>query len=195
MKKLFSLLILFVFCVLGHTQQRSSIAPTIRKFKDDTIVWRKDSLLTVADFKAKGHGKNGPMGYTTSCIFLYPNESGGQLVFSVEALFIKSKSYIVESSDYVLKHEQLHFDISELYARKLRKMIADKDFKKVSNVSQVLQNMYNKASQDCFKEQEKYDNETNHGLNAARQQVWIDDIKKQLADMDAYSNTEVNTVK
>lgn len=193
MKRISLLLILVAFCLAGHAQQR--IAPTIRKFKDDTIVWRKDSLLTPKDFKAKGHGKNGPMGYTCYSIFLYPNEIGGQLVFSVEALFIKSKSYVTEESDYVLKHEQLHFDISELYARKLRKMIADKDFKKVSNVNEVIKNMYNKVSQDCMREEEKYDNETNHGLNAARQQVWSDDIKKQLQELDAYSNTEVNTVK
>ena len=194
MKKAFALLILLATYFVGYSQ-KSSIAPNIRKFKGDTIVWKQDSLLNKDDFKAKGHGKNGPLGYTTTCIFLYPNESNGVLVFSVEALFIKSKSYIVEYSDYVLKHEQLHFDICELYARKLRKMISDKDFKKVSNVMQTIQNMYNKASQDCFKEEEKYDNDTNHGLNAAKQQVWADDVKKQLTELDAYSNTEVNTVK
>jgi hypothetical protein len=194
MKKPLILLILLAFCFAGYSQ-KSSIAPTIRKFKKDTIIWKKDSLLTKDDFKGKGHGKNGPLGLTTWCLFLYPNESNGVLVFSVEALFIKSKSYIVQYSDYVLKHEQLHFDICELYARKLRKMISDKDFKKVNNVQKVIQDMYNKAAQDCAKEQQKYDDDTNHGLNAAKQQVWADDIKKQLDALDAYSDTEVNTVK
>lgn len=194
MKKPLALLILLV-CFFSGYSQKSSISPTIKKFKGDTIVWKKDSLLKKEDFKAKGKGKNGPLGYTTTCIFLYPNESNGMLVFSVEALFLKSKSYITEYSEYVLKHEQLHFDICELYARKLRKMISDKDFKKVHNVMQEIQQMYNKVSAECNREEDKYDTDTNHGLNAAKQQVWIDDIQKQLQELDAYSGTEVNTVK
>jgi len=65
----------------------------------------------------------------------------------------------------------------------------------VNNVSQVVQNMYNKATQDCIREEEKYDTETNHGTNAARQQEWVDKVKKELDELDAYSSTDVNTVK
>lgn len=194
MKKPLVLLILLVSFFAGYGQ-KSSLSPTIKKFKNDTIVWKKDSLLRKEDFKSKGKGKNGPLGYTNTFLFLYPNESNGVLVFSVEAVFVMSKSYITQYSDYILKHEQLHFDICELYARKLRKMIADKDFKKVHNVQEVIQQMYNKVSAEFIKEEDKYDNDTNHGLNAAKQQVWADDIQKQLQELDAYSNTEVNTVK
>ncbi|HTA83381.1 MAG TPA: DUF922 domain-containing protein [Bacteroidia bacterium] len=187
-------LLLFLSFVITGLAQRSSLAPNIKKLQGDTIVWRKDSLLTKDDFKAKPH-QGGPMGYTVSSIFFYTNENNGQLVFEVEALFLKSKSYIVQYSEYVLKHEQLHFNITELYARKLRKMIADKDFKKVSNMNQVIQNMYNKVEQEWERTEQKYDDETNHGLNAARQQEWSDNIKSQLDALDAYSNTEVNIVK
>jgi hypothetical protein len=194
MKKPLVLLILLVSFFVGYGQ-KSSLSPTIKKFKNDTIIWKKDSLLKKEDFKSKGKGKNGPLGYTNTFLFLYPNESNGVLVFSVEAVFVMSKSYITQYSDYILKHEQLHFDICELYARKLRKMIADKDFKKVHNVQEVIQQMYNKVSAEFIKEEDKYDNDTNHGLNAAKQQVWADDIQKQLQELDAYSSTEVNTVK
>lgn len=186
-------LLLFLSISFASFGQKSALSPTIRKFKDDTVLWKKDSLLVPANFKLKSHGSD--LGYTTTCIFLYPTEVNGQMVFSVEALFIKSKSFLTKNSDYVLRHEQLHFDICELYARKLRKMLSDKDFKKVNNVSQVVQNMYNKATQDCIREEEKYDTETNHGTNAARQQEWVDKVKKELDELDAYSSTDVNTVK
>jgi hypothetical protein len=173
--------------------QRSDITPKIKKLRNDTIVWRADSLLTKDDFKSKSKGA--ALGFTASGIFLYPSENGGALVFYVEAIFMKSKSYITKYSDYVLKHEQLHFDVCELYARKLRQKISETDFKKVRNVQQIIQNMYTRNMQEFSKEQEKYDKDTEHGLNAAKQQVWVDDIHKRLKKLDAYSNTEINTVK
>jgi hypothetical protein len=192
MKKPLVLLILLVSFFTVHAQ-KSSLSPTVKKFKNDTVVWKKDSLLKKEDFKAKV--KKNELGSSTTCIFVYPNESNGVLVFSVEALFVKSKSFITPTSEYVLKHQQLYFDICELYARKLRKMISDKDFKKVSNVTEVIQQMYTKVNNEYAKEEQKYDTDTNYGLNAAKQQVWADDIQKQLTALDAFSNTEVSTVK
>ena len=114
--------------------QKTGIKPTIKKFRNDTIVWKADSLLDKDDFKSKAKGS--ALGFTASGIILYPSENAGVLVFYVEAIFVKSKSYITKFSDYVLKHEQLHFDICELYARKLRQKINEVDFKKVKNVQQ-----------------------------------------------------------
>ena len=115
--------------------------------------------------------------------------------FHVEAIFVKSKSYITNYSEYVLKHEQLHFDVCELYARKLRQKLTETDFKKVKNVQQLIQNAYTKISQDFNKEQDRYDEDTEHGLNAAKQQVWNDDINRRIKELDAFGDTEINTVK
>lgn len=193
MKKWLMVLSFLSIYIIGFSQ--SSLSPTIKKFKDDTIVWKKDSLLSQNDFKGKGHGRSGAAGYTTSSIFIYTNEVNGQLVFEVQALFIKSKSFLVENSEYVLRHEQLHFDITELYARKLRKMVSDKDFRKVSNMQSVIQNMYSKIVEQWQKDEQRYDDETTHGINAARQKEWVDNIHAQLAAFDAYSSPEVNIVK
>ena len=187
----------FIICLalLANTllAQKGGIKPNIKKLRNDTVVWRADSLLTKEDFKSKAKGP--AMGFTAGGIFLYPNESNSVLVFNVEAIFVKSKSYITKFSEYVLKHEQLHFDICELYARKLRQKISELDFKKVKNVAQVIDNAYKKFSGEMMREEEKYDKDTEHGLNAAKQQVWADNIQKQIKDLDAYSGTEINTVK
>jgi len=108
---------------------------------------------------------------------------------------MKSKSYIRENAPYVLKHEQLHFDITELYARKLRQMMHETDFKKVKNISAEISKMYNRVMADENKEQNKYDKDTEHGLNAAKQQVWSDDIAARLGAAEAFTATEINVVK
>jgi uncharacterized protein DUF922 len=172
--------------------QRKSIAPNIRKLKGDTIVWQADSLLKKEDFKARAKGSSGPLGFTDSGIFLYPGEDNGQLIFYVEALFFKSKSYIVKYSDYVLKHEQLHFDIAELYARKLRQKISELDFKKVKDVKGDITKYYKQTFNEFRKEEEKYDKDTQHGANPAKQQLWMDDIQKRIKELDKYAASAID---
>jgi hypothetical protein len=171
----------------------SSQAQLSKRMAQDTLIWKSDSMLTREDFKAKRGGS--AYGVTASFIYLYQKEKSGNMLFTVEAIFLKSKSFLKDESPYIIKHEQLHFDISELYARKLRKAISDKDFKKVKKTVEVIQQLYNRASADCNKEQDKYDNDTEHSINAAKQQVWNESIAKQLAELSDYASTEVNIVK
>lgn len=182
--------VLFLLTASLSFAQRT-ISPNIRKLRNDTIVWKQDSLLHREDFKAKGKA-NGPLGFAATGIFLYPGESGGELLFYVEALFIKSKSYITQYSEYVLRHEQIHFDICELYARKLRQKFSQTNFKNVKNVQAETTKMYNKVSADLFKEQEKYDKDTEHGLNSAKQKVWEADIQRRLNELEAFSRSSIN---
>ena len=191
-KNIFLILFLIAIFQQGIAQQ-SPIKPKIRQFRKDTIVWKKDSLLSKADFKGHPKEKN-ELGATACFVFIYPSESGGNLNFHVEAVFIKSKSYLVKNSEAVLKHEQLHFDIAELYARKLRKQISETDFKKVRNIVDVVRKMYDKTANDFKKEENKLDKDTQHGMNSARQQVWVDDIANRLTELDQFSSTEVNIV-
>jgi hypothetical protein len=189
------LLLLFVCSVLQAFSQKQSVAPQIRKLRNDTIVWRQDSALTQESFKGKSKGKSGPLGFTCSGIFVYPSEGGGTLLFNVEALFVKSKSYLADNSPYILKHEQLHFDICELYARKLRQKIAETDFKRIRNVNDFIRHTYEKVNAEYTREQVRYDKDTEHGLNPAKQQAWAEDIRKRLAGLNAFRETALNTVK
>ena len=68
----------------------------------------------------------------------------------------------------------------------------DKDFKKVRDIRGEIQKMYNKVSAEMYKEENKYDDDTEHGLNPAKQKVWDADIAQQLKDLDSYSNITVN---
>lgn len=193
--KVLTLSICFLFLSFAGFAQKKSIAPAIRKFKGDTIVWKADSLLKKEDFKAKSKGSNGPLGFTASGLFFYPGEDAGQLIFYVEALFFKSKSYIVKYSEYVLKHEQTHFDITELYARKLRQKITETDFKKIKDIGKEISKYYQHIATEWQKEQEKYDKDTQHGTNPAKQQLWNEDIQRRIKELDKYAASAIDVVK
>jgi hypothetical protein len=190
MKPLISFLLIF-FTAFGFSQR---ISPSIRKLKNDTIIWRADSLLKKEDFKARPK-PNAPLGYSAVGIFLYPSESGGELLFYAEALFMKSKSYITKYSEYVLKHEQIHFNICELYARKLRQKISETNFKKVKKISEEISKLYLKVDKEHVEEQAKYDKDTEHGLNSAKQKIWEEDINNRIKELDQYSSTSISIIK
>jgi hypothetical protein len=192
MKKIM-LLALYIFLAATGYSQKVNISP--KKLEGDTIVWRPDSLLKIDDFKGKAN--KGPMVEGLACtgLLLYPKETNGEMDFYVEAIFVKSKSFIKDNSAYTLKHEQLHFDVTELYARLLRQKLLQTDFKKVRNIVQEISTIYHNISDEENREQQKYDGDTEHGMNPAKQQVWEDNIKKQLHDLDSFSSTEVDVAK
>lgn len=185
--------ILFILISYQTFSQRT-ISPNIRKLRNDTIIWKPDSLLHKEDFKARGKS-SGPLGYASTGIFMYTGESGGELLFYIEALFIKSKSYITKYSEYVLRHEQIHFDICELYARVLRQRFSEINFKSVKNLQSESTKLYNKVTSELYKEQDKYDKDTEHGLNSAKQKVWEEAIQNRLKELDTYNRTSINIAK
>jgi hypothetical protein len=193
MKKILLFLFALLICLSGYAQKEKRETINLKKLKNDTIVWQKDSLLNREDFKGKVTKQWA--GCCVSALMLVPMETNGNLIFSVQAVFIKSKSNIIENSDYILKHEQLHFDITELYARKLRKMLTETDFTKVKNIQLELQKMYNKVNGELSRYEEKYDIDTNHGENPAKQKVWSNDVAGQMKELDAFSSTNVNVVR
>ncbi|MFC5048964.1 DUF922 domain-containing protein [Aquimarina hainanensis] len=64
------------------------------------------------------------------------------LDYKVDSFCYPSQSWakIGQRTDYLLNHEQLHFDISELHARILRKRL--KDYKPGKNIRRDLNKMY-----------------------------------------------------
>jgi hypothetical protein len=184
MKPLYFFLLFAFYAPLSYSQ-------TNKKFAQDTIIWSADRPLTKEDFKVKKSSKAAAS--TSSGLFLHSEDKEGTLMFYVEAIFSKSKSFFMkEESLYTLKHEQLHFDITELHARKLRQKIIQRDFKKTSKVRETIQKMYDKAFEDCQREQSNYDRDTEHGINAAKQQVWSEKITQQLLELEAFSSTEID---
>ena len=89
---------------------------------DSLIYWEKNWKLSSGDFKAKipndcGHDK------ARSSLALVPSLINRDKSTDIKVIcaFNKYESWIIDSSNAILMHEQLHFDIAELFARKIRK--------------------------------------------------------------------------
>jgi len=161
---------------------------------DDTkILWNKDSLLTWDDFqgKAPANAATAAMTYTTIGLNSFDYTSMSYNV-SIKAMFVKNKSWvqIKKATDYLLKHEQLHFDIAELFARKLRKGLTEGKFTS-SQLSNQVTAMFKDYNSKLEAYQAKYDKETNHSRITEKQEQWESAVPKELLKLDAYTDTLV----
>lgn len=162
--------------------------PTAKQMKDSTI-WRSDYKLMKEDFKAKPR-QNVPV-YSSISINIYSKDVSGSLLFVVEAVFLKSLSFMKTYSEYSLKHEQIIFDICELHARKLRKKISEKDFSKTKDLRKELTELYNKEIQEFIKDVEKFQKETEGGLNSVKQQMWSEKVIQEISELEDFASTEL----
>ncbi|WP_181309039.1 hypothetical protein [Rufibacter sp. XAAS-G3-1] len=107
--------------------------------------------------------------------------------FIATSCIIKSESWTVDTTSVeLLQHEQLHFDISELFARKIRREFSILRAKKVQDVSeyQMVIDKY-KNQRDLLNK--KYDRETGNGGVDFVQEEWNLKVLKELNNYKSYS--------
>ena len=185
------LILLFLFwlnCNFSIAQD-SNMSNPVKSFGADTILWQRDSLLSFSDFKKKPNGSF--QGLTYSGLYLDMKQEDHLVKVYCYVLFICKESFLKDSSESLLKHEQLHFDITELYARKMRQQLSQKNPDKEKSISSAIQKTYNSIVIDLNDEQNRYDKETIHGTNEIKQLQWIDSIHKQLNQLENYTESEV----
>lgn len=166
-------------------------APAAKPTPVPPIPWSATRRLTVADFL----GRPGPSDRLASSTFsdLKANAACRDFVFSatVTATFDPNTSWFQSpktASEALLRHEQLHFDITEVYARLMRQKLvlfaAKADCAK-------LQPAFNNVTKGVYaawdNEQNRYDQETGHGLNAARQAAWEKQTQLKLEQLKAFA--------
>ena len=102
------------------------------------------------------------------------------LTYNIIAYMIPSKSWVKSSrkSDYILKHEQLHFDITEYYARQLKKAFAD--YKIQQSIKTDLRGIYKDIMKKRLQTQNQYDRATNHSIDTTAQRQWHKKIEELL---------------
>lgn len=117
------------------------------------------------------------------------------IFFHIGTFFNEKKSYktVGFMNRDLLVHEQLHFDISEIAARKIRKAYS----KYVSTdgslyiTSKYIKSTFNKFIAEADSLDYLYDKESNHGINYKEQARWNEKISKILKDYKDYSNPKV----
>ncbi|MDD7887358.1 DUF922 domain-containing protein [Flavivirga sp. 57AJ16] len=167
----------FIICCFFCIQQEEPI-----------IAWNESYKLSWSDFKGTPTKNERAVAVTASGItfgFSISTSDDEVVNFTseVHAHFYPQKSwYKKEQADsHVLDHERLHFDITELHARKFRQRI---DQVKVSNgVRNQLKSIQNTINKELSQMQNRYDSETNYSRNVDAQTKWkiyiADELKKR----------------
>lgn len=186
------LLTLFLIWSLYTTYQISKDSP------GNKIIWSKERQLTWSDFQAKPDSliKDGEDASTSTQIAISLENKKNKFIFNVQCYFERDKSWTVtNTSPYLLKHEQLHFDIAEIYARSLRKDLQEMKDIQNNEVEAKIKALYHKTITACILFQKKYDSETNHSKNITKQQIWNERVNGILAETNIYNSTNVVVIK
>ena len=151
----------------------------------DVIEWNEYYHLTWDDFMGKPTPESIGDAGTSVNIKAKPYYIRHQIMYDVDVYFNRKQSWKRERSDALLKHEQLHFDIAELYARMIRKKIAELQERGITDVK-----IYNEAIREILTESNeadrRYDLETLHGALSKKQAHWEDLVKQQLLGLKDY---------
>ncbi len=79
-----------------------------------------------------------------------------------------------------LSHEQGHFDIAEIYARRFKQKVNDTTIAGLSEYISFVMDTYKEVLVECSKEQDKYDIWTKNTMGKSYYADWIrDELKKQ----------------
>jgi hypothetical protein len=155
---------------------------------DNIIIWNKDRKLTWDDYKGKPKKRFAAAStvYSLSRKVLLHD---GKITARICAYFYCDDSWKKDDwiNQSVLDHEQKHFDIVELFCRRIRKQITKmtfNDFKDAEIKVDSLYQIYNKEM-DIF--QDKYDDETDGSMNGDAQRKWEKKIENEIASLEAYN--------
>jgi hypothetical protein len=150
------------------------------------IDWSAERKLTWSDFK-KEPDPSSPNAALTNSIIRYDfgySDAGG-FKFRIYCQFDQDNSWGRLKTDYILSHEQGHFDIAEIFARKLNR--AFKQYKPSSNIKKDINQIYKDTMHAFHDMQLQYDSETNFSINEPQQKEWIKKISDQLKESAAYA--------
>ncbi|MCO4294740.1 hypothetical protein NF867_17895 [Solitalea sp. MAHUQ-68] len=150
----------------------------------DTLFYNPQRLLVWSDFKAAPRATSSysaaaftGFGYTGK--IRYSNDTA-IIAIRLEVYFIKPFSWVHENSknNYALAHEQRHFDITYLITERFKQRLLETDLD--ADYDSIIQYQYIQAYREMNRLQEKYDNETRHGLIESEQERWERQVKAWL---------------
>ena len=168
---------LLLLCVLSAAVRAQEVA---------ALPWDANRKLTWEDFRARPFETAWAAATTASGIsYEYSGKEhaeGYELTFEIGAFFYPDKSWYQPAlcNPNVLAHEQLHFDISELFARKMRKEVANTRFTHKARAE--VQAIYKKILKDLSEFQARYDRETDYSRNLEKQLLWQEKVARSLRD-------------
>jgi hypothetical protein len=179
-------LLIGLLLVLSESTQKDSEEESI-------IIWNNIDRLTWEDFTGPPNDTSiSTASCATSIYFKYRFTEYGRIVFYIYSYFLKNDSWVKsnEKSSWILSHENLHFDITEIFARKLRKEVSSFSFSK-DRIYQQSDSILEIIIEELSVFQSLYDSETSHSKNYKAQDIWNEKINNLLKSLEDFSEIEI----
>lgn len=146
----------------------------------DCIEWTEGSRLKWSDFKGSPKKLSPNEALTDSGMSIELKCDGKSSEAVIKCFFNPHKSWTKDrQSSYLLRHEQLHFDITELFVRKLRQQLA-KFGDDCEKLNSHIEEYYHRNYKEFVAYQDAYDSESNHSLNKEKQAYWEQKVAREL---------------
>ncbi|WPO81232.1 DUF922 domain-containing protein [Chryseobacterium sp. JJR-5R] len=156
------------------------------------IYWEEGRKLTWDNFKSRTNNQSGTnvVAYTNcgwSYSYVKSSNPKAPIKIKVETIFNENQSWkdVKRINNYVLLHEQKHFDAAEVFARKLRKEIAEK-IRTSSDFDKYFKSTYNRILKEYQAFQKTYDAETKNGMLEEKQSEYNRIIAEELENYKSH---------
>ncbi|WP_299699991.1 DUF922 domain-containing protein [uncultured Pontibacter sp.] len=153
---------------------------------NEHVAWSSTRKLNWEDFRATPESDNPHHALTAANLAVDARCKDNKFYYEVKCVFLPGESWSKNKrSEKLLAHEQLHFDLTEVHARLLRKQLNT-----LGNSCSNLKTNLNTTVGEAFKawkaEQSQFDKLSRHGLEAETQQQWTESIAQRLKELDAW---------
>ncbi|MFL5772387.1 MAG: DUF922 domain-containing protein [Flavisolibacter sp.] len=153
---------------------------------EEIIPWSYNQRLDWSDFKCEPKKGTDAVASTSTTLGIAYQVTDGQLTYDITCNFSKMKSWGLMKTDYILAHEQGHFDITEIFARKLHEALQNYVYNK-RTFKKDINDIYHAIVKEKETFQKDYDEETDHSRNRSVQYEWLDKIQKMLDETEPWA--------
>lgn len=161
------------------------------------VPWSKNGL-TWTDFQEVDMipGSPNAIGRTTTKLYyvltdiISKKETGSLRLIKVYSVMLPFKSFIKKNSNKkgLLEHEQIHFDIAEVEARKFKKELSEKLFDN-KKIAKQIKKLHQKHVSNIGIMNNQYD--TYHLNRFIGHEQWRNDLNKELNSLETYTSIDV----
>ncbi len=179
---------LLSFSLVGQTAFAQATVP----LPAGSIRWSASRPLRVEDFKGRPRPDQTHAALTSANINTGAVCRDNIFAGTAQASFSPTASWVrdpARMTPALLRHEQLHFDIAEVHARRLRQQLAA-----LHLPCNQLGDRFNRVSQAAYaawqKAEDDYDRDTRHGLDHEHQAQWEAQVRQQLRDLADFAEQD-----
>jgi hypothetical protein len=179
-----------------QAQSPSSLSGRLRKqvTEQGLLVWSAENPPSWKEFRGRAKRKGTTAAQTSSGVTYLIQCRQSRFGFAVLATFSPGESWVRPdipgnsvASRQSLRHERTHFDLTELFARRLRKALTGAERICPGREDEV-QRVFDRLTEDSRHEQERYDHETAHGMARDAQARWDGKVRASLDSLARYGN-------